>query len=32
MDKLIGPGTLRRWAIANLLANMAIVWTGALVR
>ncbi len=32
MDLLIGPRTLRRWALANLIGNMAIVWTGALVR
>lgn len=29
---LLSPATLRRWAVANLVANMAIVWTGALVR
>ena len=32
MDLLIGPQTLRRWAVANLVGNMVIVWTGALVR
>ena len=32
MDFLIGPRTLPRWAVANLIGNMAIVWTGALVR
>ena len=32
MDILNGPRVLRRWALANLIANMAIVWTGALVR
>ena len=32
MDILNGPRALRRWALANLIANMAIVWTGALVR
>ena len=32
MDILNGPRALRRWALANLVANMVIVWTGALVR
>lgn len=32
MDILNGRRNLRRWAVANLVANMAIVWTGALVR
>lgn len=32
MDFLISPRTLPRWAVANLVGNMAIVWTGALVR
>jgi cytochrome c oxidase assembly protein subunit 15 len=32
LDFLIGPRTLPRWAVANLIGNMAIVWTGALVR
>jgi len=32
MDVLTGRRNLRRWAVANLVANMAIVWTGALVR
>ncbi|MFT4218460.1 MAG: COX15/CtaA family protein [Micropruina sp.] len=32
MDILSGPRSLRRWAVANLIANMVIVWTGALVR
>ena len=32
MDFLTGRQTLRRWAVANLVANMVIVWTGALVR
>ena len=32
MDLLTGRRSLRRWAVANLIANMVIVWTGALVR
>ncbi len=32
MDILTGRRSLRRWAVANLVANMMIVWTGALVR
>ena len=32
MDVLNSPKALRRWAVANLVANMVIVWTGALVR
>ncbi len=32
MDLLTGRRSLRRWAVANLVANMVIVWTGALVR
>ncbi|MFT4227618.1 COX15/CtaA family protein [Micropruina sp.] len=32
MDLLTGWRSLRRWAVANLIANMVIVWTGALVR
>ena len=32
MDILKGRPSLRRWAVANLVANMGIVWTGALVR
>ena len=32
MDILKGRRSLHRWAVANLVANMAIVWTGALVR
>ncbi len=32
MDILNGPRALRRWSLANLIANMVIVWTGALVR
>ncbi len=32
MDVLTGRRSLRRWAVANLIANMMIVWTGALVR
>ena len=32
MDLLTGWRSLRRWAVANLVANMVIVWTGALVR
>ncbi|MFT3861645.1 COX15/CtaA family protein [Micropruina sp.] len=32
MDILSGRRSLRRWALANLIANMVIVWTGALVR
>lgn len=32
MDVLNGPTALRRWAVANLIGNMVIVWTGALVR
>ena len=29
---LLGGRALRRWAVASLIANMVIVWTGALVR
>lgn len=32
MDLVTSPRALRRWTLASLLANMAIVWTGALVR
>ncbi|MFT4295556.1 MAG: COX15/CtaA family protein [Micropruina sp.] len=32
MDILSGQRSLHRWAVANLIANMVIVWTGALVR
>ena len=32
MDLLTGPRALRRWTLANPVANMVIVWTGALVR
>ncbi|MFT3969201.1 MAG: COX15/CtaA family protein [Micropruina sp.] len=32
MDVLSGRRSLRGWAVANLIANMVIVWTGALVR
>ncbi|MFT3875461.1 MAG: COX15/CtaA family protein [Propioniciclava sp.] len=32
MDVLSSPRALRRWAVANLIANMVIIWTGALVR
>lgn len=32
MDFLGTERALRRWAVASLLANMVIVWTGALVR
>lgn len=31
MDLVITT-TLRRWAVANLIGNMVIIWTGALVR
>ncbi len=32
MDLLTSDRALRRWTVASLLANMAIIWTGALVR
>ncbi len=32
MDQLTSLTALRRWAVASLVANMVIVWTGALVR
>lgn len=32
MDFLTSARALRRWSVANLVANMVIVWTGALVR
>nr|NLI51018.1 heme A synthase [Propionibacterium sp.] len=32
MDRVTSDRALRRWAWASLLANMAIIWTGALVR
>ncbi|MFV0450911.1 MAG: COX15/CtaA family protein [Propioniciclava sp.] len=32
MDVLSSPAALRRWSVANLVANMVIIWTGALVR
>lgn len=32
MDLLNSDRALRRWAVASLVANMAIIWTGALVR
>lgn len=32
MDLLTSDRALRRWAVASLVANMAIIWTGALVR
>lgn len=32
MDKLTSRTALRGWAVASLVANMVIVWTGALVR
>ena len=32
MDILTGRRSLRAWTVANLVANMVIVWTGALVR
>lgn len=32
MDLLNSDRALRGWAVASLLANMAIIWTGALVR
>ncbi len=32
MDLLSSPRALRRWAVASLIANIVIVWTGSLVR
>ena len=32
MDPLNSDKALRRWALASLVANMVIIWTGALVR
>ncbi|MBK8463340.1 MAG: COX15/CtaA family protein [Nigerium sp.] len=32
MDVLTSASALRRWSVANLIANMVIIWTGALVR
>ena len=32
MDVLTSDRALRRWAVASLVANMVIIWTGALVR
>lgn len=32
MDLVDSPRALRRWALANLVANIVIIWTGALVR
>ena len=32
MDVLTSARALRRWSVANLVANMVIIWTGALVR
>lgn len=32
MDVLTSSQALRRWSVANLAANMVIIWTGALVR
>lgn len=32
MDLVSSPTALRRWSVASLLANMVIIWTGALVR
>ena len=32
MDIVSSPSSLRRWSVASLIANMVIIWTGALVR
>ena len=32
MDLVTSPAWLRRWAVASLVANVVIVWTGGLVR
>lgn len=32
MDLVSSPRALRRWSVASLVANMVIIWTGALVR
>lgn len=32
MDLVSSPRALRRWSVASLIANMVIIWTGALVR